>query len=338
VALAAATGLTATLLAGGSSPGHAAAQPKPDIVFGERFSMGKARILVASGPAGVFVVRRGADNAPAAIDRLDPKTGAPRLFAPIDGIPVGLRVGDHSLWLYKVSSKNSSDSVLVELDATTAAVLREITIPVTPTCFSSNLIECTPAVTSTDVWVPVGSAIYRVSLQTHAKPVPKFIGAPIAAVESGDGYVWVLADREVIRMSAASKPHPFPFDSDIPQGLQGRHMVVGTRKVWVTAGPNGDAAGPGDLIGISIGSGAVKVVKLDDPSSIALFGGNIWVERGNRPWNLEVHDGETGAALGAPLPLAEDVTWLTASPSGVLAGLYNETTRLRQVALAHRAK
>jgi serine/threonine-protein kinase len=338
-ALAATVGLAATLFGGGSSPDRTAAEPKSGIVFGERFPMGEARVIVASGPAGVFALRRELNSGRSAIDRIDPDTGAPTELNAIEGIAVGLTVGDGSLWLYSVPNGAASDSTLMELDPTTAGVRRTIQIPAQPACFNDNTIECNPAVTSTDVWVPVGSSIYRVPIKT-LKPVRFHVGPAIAAVESGADTVWVLLDRGIIRFRAEGEIRPpISFDDDIPRDLKARHLVVGTRKVWVTAGPTPDSKEQGDLIGVSVGRGEVlNVVEIDNPASIALFGGKIWLERGSRPWNLEVRDGQTGDALGSAVMLAEDVTWLTATRSGVLVALYNDANRLRQVALARRAQ
>jgi hypothetical protein len=234
----------------------------------------------------------------------------------------------------------ASDSTLMELDPTTAGVRRTVQIPAQPACFNDNTIECNPAVTSTDVWVPVGSWIYRVPIKTLTEPELIPIGLPIAAVESGADTVWVLLDRGMIRFRAdGGRDKQISFDDDIPRDLKARHLVVGTRKVWVTAGPTPDSKEQGDLIGVSVGRGEVlNVVEIDNPASIALFGGKIWLERGSRPWNLEVRDGQTGDALGSAVMLAEDVTWLTATRSGVLVALYNDANRLRQVALARRAQ
>ncbi len=106
--------------------------------------LGERRAVLASGPAGVYVIRR----TPSAgmVSRIDESSGQLMPGIRLRHIPVGIVVGNNhtQAWILAVASLQSTSSVLLKLNSGQASPVQP-SIPGTPGCIDYVTLICNPA-------------------------------------------------------------------------------------------------------------------------------------------------------------------------------------------------
>jgi YVTN family beta-propeller protein len=155
------------------------------------------------------------------------------------------------------------------------------------------------------------------------------VGTRSAAVDVGEGAVWVSGDASVLRIDPVSGR----ILATIPVGFFVNDIAVGAGAVWATGG--GDGASPqGSLVRIDPnGNGVSERIRLDGGYAIAVASGAVWVA--NARDRVERIDPATLRVV-ATVPVAVPVgiagsggaVWVTSTEANALVRIDPATNRV----------
>jgi hypothetical protein len=298
--------------------------------------LGKGRASMASGPAGLWVVRQAATGKPGRLVRFRTPAGAPDHPIGLDIRPYGVAVGDHDVWVLGTAGRGRL-AVLERIDPDSGRVRARTTLGEAPPCVAHSFAPCSPVVTPSGVWVPLADQIVRVTPSgTMADRTVKLDGNLWDMASDGHGHLWAIAEVGLYGVDEGTGAfHRWSLHDQLSGGLQASHIVVDDRALWISAFPRDGSHLPGVLIHVTPGS-RPKIAKtprvFPGAGALALVGGGLWLERYNGLGELDRLSQLTGELTGPFKQVPDDVIQIVPRNGDLWLLSYRPTGNTRTVA------
>jgi hypothetical protein len=279
-----------------------------------RIGLGRSRVVLQGGPAGVFLVRRLRQGPPGSITRVD--TGEAKLgrTEPLNVAPLGLGVGKHSVWVLG-GERTSTSTTLLRVDPNTLRVTRRLVLPKASSCATHPFASCNPVVVADGVWVPLIDRLVHVTPDARMADLSVPFNGYVWALTSSGNTLWALAETALYRIDSATGIHQRTSLRDaLGPGLHSNNIVASRAAVWFSSFPTNRAElGINRLTLVDPRAGAAKLVSsrpYPGSGSLALLSGGLWVDRFDGQGELDRLDARDGSITGPILVVPGDITWI----------------------------
>jgi hypothetical protein len=303
--------------------------------LGPVINLGRARTLLAGGPAGLFVAQQPRHGKIGRVSRVNTATGELGRPVTLDEAPLGLAVGEDAVWVL-AGGRLAGMTTLLRLDPVTLHVTRRLMIPSSSACATHPFASCDPVVASDGVWVPLIDSLMHVTPDGSTADRSVSLNGHVWDVTISGGSLWALAETALYRIDEVTGVYQrISLRSELGAGMHSNHVVASSSAVWVSSFPTSRATLPINRLTLIDPRGDVpKVVRtLPYPGagSLQLLSGGLWVDRFDGQGELDRLDARDGSITGPVVITSDDVVWIAVHEKQLWMTMFHANGNLRRL-------
>jgi hypothetical protein len=303
--------------------------------LGPAINLGRARAVLAGGPAGLFVAQQPRPGAVGGVTRVDTATGKLARRVAVEPAPLGLGVGQDAVWVL-AGRRLGSTTTLLRLDPVTLHITHRLVIASSSACATHKFASCNPVAVSDGVWVPLIDRLVHVTSDGSTADRSVMLRGHVWDVTVSGGSLWALAETALYRIDQVTGTYQrLPLRPQLGAGMHSNHVVASSKAVWVSSFPTSHADLPISRLTLIDPRGAVaKVVRtLPYPGagSLQLLAGGLWVDRFDGQGELDRLDAGDGNITGPVVVTGDDVVWMAVRKGQLWLAMYHSNGDLRRL-------
>ncbi|HEY0388820.1 MAG TPA: hypothetical protein VGC71_10285 [Gaiellales bacterium] len=274
--------------------------------------LGTGRAAMASGRAGLWVVRQPPNRSHGQLIQFRMPDGEAQQPIALDLSPVSVAVGARDVWVLG-TRRASTLAVLERIDPSTGRVRARAALAEAPACLTRAFASCYPVVTRHGVWVPLSDTVVRVEPSGKMADRNVQVEGHLWDVTSDGGrWVWAIAEVGLYRIDERTgHMRRWALRDLLHDGLlQPNHIVANEKAVWISCFPRRGNRPRGQLIHVVPGRDPTipQTPRLyPGAGSLALVGGGLWLDRYDGEGELDRLSQLTGDLTGPFVSVPDDV-------------------------------
>lgn len=303
--------------------------------LGPVINLGRARVVLSGGPAGLFVAEQPRHGTPGHVARVDTAAGRLVRRVALDVAPLGLGVGSDAVWVL-AGKRLGATTTLLRLDPVTMHVTRRLVIASSSACATHPFASCNPVVVSDGVWVPLIDRLVHVTSDGLTADRSVMLSGHVWDMTVSGGSLWALAETALYRIDQVTGVYQrIPLREQLGAGMHSNHVVASSRAVWVSSFATSRANLPINRLTLIDPRGDVaKVVRtLPYPGagSLQLLTGGLWVDRFDGQGELDRLDASDGSITGPVVITNDDVVWIAVHKKQLWLAMFRTNGDLRRL-------